>query len=263
VSSLWRKWFPLSRLAATRMMLRVGLAIVVVAALAGSEAFAALITFSTSQSQFDPGTDNQGWWSSGPGEVNFDANANYLTGMLDGNDIRDFFTFDLSSLGALDLITSATLRLRRYDSSPGNEPAETLGFFDVSTSASALNNNNGLNPAIYADLGTGTSYGTFAVHGFAAASDMLTLSLNASAVNDLNAAKGGFFSIGGALISQDGDDWLFGDSGHVEYQQELILNVEQQSPVPEPASVAVWSILVATLSIATAVRRRRSTSSSA
>lgn len=51
----------------------------------------------------------------------------------------------------------------RYGPGKGNEPVETYALFDVSTDAATLNQNEGLNAAIFADLGSGTSYGAFDV----------------------------------------------------------------------------------------------------
>lgn len=210
-------------------------------------AHADVVTFSTSESQFDSGVHNQGNW-----RVNSDAidnNDNYITGNLTSNIVtRSFFTFDLSSLGALDVITSADLRLRRFSSSNNNEDTETVEFFDVSTDAATLNNNSGQNAAIYADLGTGTSYGSFSVAGSGPSTEVLTFSLEPMAISDMNAAKGGFFSIGGTLQSSDGDDWLFGNSGIVA--QNLEVNF---TTIPEPGCVAAM-FFASTLLLA---RRKR------
>src|SRR5207237_10541896 len=60
----------------------------------------AMLFFNTSDSQFTPGVDNQGWWSAT--FSNSDTNANYATGeqvfVQSSAIVNDFFTFDLSSL---------------------------------------------------------------------------------------------------------------------------------------------------------------------
>ena len=194
-------------------------------------AHADVITFSTSESQFDSGVHNQGFWINNTNAT--DGNDNFFTGNQTSSIInRSFFTFDLSSLGALDVITSADLKLRRFSSSGNNEETETVEFFDVSTDAATLNNNSGQNAAIYADLGTGTSYGSFSVAGSGTSTDVLTFSLEPMAISDMNVAKGGFFSIGGTLQSSDGNDWLFGNSGGVA--QSLEVNF---TTIPEPGCV--------------------------
>jgi hypothetical protein len=75
-------------------------------------------------------------------------------------------------------------------------------LYDVQTDALTLNNKSSWpNAAIYGDLGSGTSYGTF---GMAVTVPLggYSLTLNADAVADLNLALGAsstFFSIGGTL----------------------------------------------------------------
>ncbi len=128
------------------------------------------------------------------------------------------------------------MRLQRFDGR-GN-PTQTLGFFDVSTPAATLNNNQDTNTAIFDDLGTGQSYGTFDVSTSGSETGILSFTLNATAIADINAAAGGFFSIGGALdaesLSSPGRQNLFGFSNNASGRrsvQQLVINV------PEPSSV--------------------------
>lgn len=77
---------------------------------------ATAVTYSTAQSEFLPGTYNQGWWSSGPGHTNpfNDNNDNHFTGLTyDGDTLRSFYTFDLS--GLTGYVTNAALSLRGCD----------------------------------------------------------------------------------------------------------------------------------------------------
>ena len=92
-------------------------------------------------------------------------------------------------------------------------PSERVRLFDVSISAGVLNHTVGRNPGIFRDLGTGTSYADFAVSEEQAGTT-ITVPLNRDAIHDLNAARGGFFSIGGRLmsISAGGQDFVFGAS---------------------------------------------------
>jgi hypothetical protein len=78
---------------------QVGWAALVAMAIGGtsSAALAATHTFTTSQSEFAPGVRNQGWWAANPVHPNFDANDNYFVGTDGGPEVRNFFTFDLSS----------------------------------------------------------------------------------------------------------------------------------------------------------------------
>jgi len=212
--------------------------------------------FTTSQSQFDPGVDNQGWWSpSGPGPT-FDANDNYFLGWTTIAH-RSFFTFDISSLAG-ETVTSARLELTRFGSA-SPDPTETIGLFDVSTDATVLNNNVGTSPAIYADLGTGISYGTFEVGVSGGRFDVLVFDLNGAAVADINASAGGFFSIGASILSlsfvPQVSEFFFSGSGTLGNEantgvQRLVVGI---NPVPEPGTL---SLLAAGLLMGAAFRKR-------
>ena len=117
-------------------------------------------TFTTSQSTFDPGVRNQGWWSGQPTVVNGDSNANYIASRGEGASQQNFFTFDLRDLGACP-VRAAVLRLTRFDGSGTGMHSTSL--WDVSTPAPILNSNDGFSPAIAADLSSGTLFGSFAV----------------------------------------------------------------------------------------------------
>jgi hypothetical protein len=156
------------------------------------------MAFDTCASRFDPGVDNQGWWSATFG--NTDVNDNYFVGSHpnDVDLLNDFFTFDLTSLTESAL--SATLHLKRYfGGSDTGETSHTYHLFDVSTDAATLNANTGTSAAIFADLGSGMSYGSFVVSVAGDPDEILAFALNAAAVADINAAAGGFYSIGGTL----------------------------------------------------------------
>ncbi len=194
------------------------------------------VTFSTSESQFDPGIDNQGWWSDT--WRNDNINDNYFTGYIsngaNSHMTRNFFTFDLSSLDLTGQeVTSATLRLTRATGvSPDSE--ETVEFFDVSTPADVLNNNVGPDPAIYADLGSGVSYGSFTVAVAGSSSEVVSFDLNAGALADITDSVGQFFSIGGALTSIGQDtvhEGLFGFSNELG-GQELVITTEPANDPP-------------------------------
>lgn len=174
-------------------------------------------------------------------------------------DSRNFHSFDLS--GASGTASGATLRLfvdaGGYDSSA---PTETVGLFDVSATPDVLADPNSLpgGELVYADLGSGTSYGSFLVSS-ADDSNYIDIPLDA-ALADINAAVGvGAFSVGGALLTIDGtynagfiSERVFkGDSGTpFELPAQLVLT---GSIVPEPTTVC---LLVAALSW-TAGRRSR------
>lgn len=150
--------------------------------------------FSTGQSRLQAGTPNQGWWGS---IANFSSNDNYIVGAVpsDGFVARDFFTFDLSSLGRHVVFA----RLDIFSATLEGDPIERLGLFDVSTPAATLNANNGRNRSVYDDLGSGTSYGVFDVDT-KQDDQWLSLRLNQAAVRDINTTRR-WFSIGGRLLS--------------------------------------------------------------
>jgi len=215
-------------------MKKVILTVIVILLLANVPvARAEILIFNTSDSQFDLGVDNQGWWSNT--WANIDDNDDYTTGIFFDSDHRSFFTFDLSSL-SLPVI-SATLELTRFNY-VSYEDSETLGLFDISTDAVTLNNNVGTSESIYDDLGSGISYGEFEI--LREGTDVLSFELNAAAIGDINAAKGGWFSIGGALlsgsVSQLETQYFFGYS-HDGGVQRLVLEV-----VPEPATFVLLGL---------------------
>jgi hypothetical protein len=160
------------------------------------------VPYSTDASPFTPEVNNQGWWSDTLS--NFDANDNYYVGFAGNDQLRNFFTFDLS--GFQGVATSASLELQRYQSF--GLPV-TYSLWDVSTPAATLNSNVGTSAAIFADLGSGISYGSVVVSDLL--SDPLVIPLNASALAAINSG-GDFFSIGGTLEPDS-------------------------APVPEPASL--------------------------
>jgi len=223
-----------------------------------SPLWASTITFSTSDSQFSPGSDNQGWWS-GTLPASGTANDNYAVGQLGGALLRDFFTFDLSSLNlAGQKVTGATLELTRF-TYVGTDASETIEFFDVSTSAATLNNNFGTNAAIFNDLGTGTSYGSFVVPSYSPSTTLtVTFGLNGGALANITSAAGGFFSIGGSLqtIGAGGDQGLFGFSASTFGAGTQQLRIETVPTVPEPTSMLLLGSGIVTLAVGRYRRRR-------
>jgi hypothetical protein len=178
-------------------------------------------TFTTSQSEFTAGVRNQGWWSGQPTILNDDSNANYVASRGDGASEENFFTFDLRGLRPSCAVRAATLRLTRFEGSGTGVLSYQL--WDVSTPAATLNRNDGFSPTIAGDLSSGTSFGRFAVDsaGSLARDEVLSFPLNAAGVAAVSAARGGFFSIGGALSVSD-NGFLFGFSGNAGTQELLV-----------------------------------------
>jgi len=214
--------------------MKILIIIIVAGILAGAgSAPCEILIFDTSDSQFDAGVDNQGWWSDT--RETRDDNDNYVTGIVFDGDHRSFFTFDFSSL-SLPVI-SATLELTRFEYWSTAE-SETLGLFDVSTDAVTLNNNVETSSSIYDDLGSGESYGEFEVLSDGLETDVLSFQLNAAAIADINAGKGGWFSIGGSLLSPGspfGDGEVLFSRSNGSGEQRLVLDV-----VPEPTTFALF-----------------------
>lgn len=175
--------------------------------------------FSTRDRQFLPHTSNQGWWSNVHRAT--DSNDNYLMGRCcGGGEYRNFFTFHLT--GLTGTVTSATLVLRKYEGRGG--PFEKLRFNDVTTPPKKLNENQGRNIAIVRDLGRGTKYGTYRLSTADETSpdDVFRLRLNLYAVADISRARGGFFSLGGHILTLKDGGLLFSGSGG-RGRQELIV----------------------------------------
>src|SRR3954453_14987488 len=74
---------------------------------------AAVITETTANSPFTPGSYNQGWWSDTAPNREGTTNDNYFTGQVRSpgglGETRSFFTFDLSDIPVSDIIVGADL----------------------------------------------------------------------------------------------------------------------------------------------------------
>lgn len=209
------------------------------------------IVLTTAASPFPGSSLNQGWWSDV--DENFNGNTSYFMGSVsDGRVSRNFFSFDLAPLTSYAVISSATLRLVQPAAGPlfGN-PDQTVGLYDVSTAANVLNANDGTSAAIFADLGAGSSYGTFFLPGVSGLDPVVRdFALNAVAIDDMQTALNGFFSIGGRLESLSGFGALFVNDGSPNIAAELIV----EFTIPEPVTT---TLLIVGMAAGVACQRRR------
>ncbi len=165
--------------------------------------------------------------------------GNYVTGMYTGagqNEYRSFFGFDLS--GVTGSITGASITITTAGFGGGAASAD-VGFFDYSGSYSALIGNSG-GVAAFNDLGNGNLYGSQIV---STSTSGFTIVLDAAALTDLNAAEGGTFVAGGALIGAPVGTFVFGGSSF-DPPTQLTLQIVS---VSEPGTFALLGSALLTL----------------
>lgn len=113
-------------------------------------------------------------------------------------------------------MTSATLEIE-VENYYGNGTGHTINLFDVSSTTVPdldTNNGSGNGVAIYNDIGTGTSYGSQGGLTAANVGDILSFTLPASALTDIEAAAGNDFAVGGLLTTTNpGNFWGLRFSG--------------------------------------------------
>jgi hypothetical protein len=163
-----------------------------------------------------------GWWDSTGSHTA--TNPNYIAGLYT-NEYRDYFVFDLA--GISQPITGATLLV--FNPSGGYssaDPTETYAVFDVSTPIATLQASGTGRTDVFADLGTGAAFGTRDVSAIDNG-QIVSIDLNSTAINSLNAALGGQFAVGGAVTSLSGTaiQYVFGSSG--TGVRQLVLNLGQ------------------------------------
>jgi len=176
---------------------------------------------------------NTGWYNEFGGH---DAsNPNYLTGSFSGSNRRSFFSFALEALSLASPYQTAVLTIKAGTTSDPSTLPLVLTLRSVAASTVDLAADRGLadpnGAAIYADLGDGTSYGSYTFAAPTAVGDTVSITLNAAFLNRLNAGLLRDFSFGGAL----------GEAA--------------PAGVPEPAT---WALALLGFGAAgTAMRRRR------
>ncbi len=163
--------------------------------------------------------------------------------------IRSYHSYYLTDIPGT--VTGAALDIQ-FASSDSQASILTVGFYDVSTPVEYLHNiatytyeSQEIN--IHVDLGTGTTYGSLDVaipqkynYEFGVGEGGGEVTLNAAAVDAINASLGGWFSIGSSLAQHSGFDNLY-----YARPVELILTVEVADPA-DPLDVDGDSIPDAT-----------------
>ncbi|MCF6171304.1 MAG: hypothetical protein L3J31_00495 [Bacteroidales bacterium] len=150
---------------------------------------------------------NQGWFDDA-GHHNPSV-YNYIAGysIFEGQFFRNFHAFDLSNLSGYGItppITSAVLKVRQFTSNP-NTDVKLWELFAVETPYGTINQSypagSPTGIAIYADLASGTPYGSIGVNRTLPGTTIVEVTLNSTAVSDINGSIGSTFVLGGQAIT--------------------------------------------------------------
>ena len=142
---------------------------------------------------------DRGWFSN-LGE-HTTSNKNTLTGAYSLGEVRSFFVFDLSSLSGEYASVTFNLELENYY---GIDSSELAQVYDVSATAAELGADyspgDPLGIAIFDDLGTGNMYAaaTFTPSDIGS---VMTINLDAQAVQDIRSSVGDTFAVGVRVAS--------------------------------------------------------------
>jgi hypothetical protein len=172
----------------------------------------------------------QGWFS--PQSGHEASIRNYFVGKNgDNGAYRNFFSFPLTNLNvAGKQVVSASLSIADDGQTlAGNLPTVTYVLHDVSTPTATLAATQAANEAVtasvFADLGTGQTYGTY-VSNTTVTGGRRVYTLGQAALTDIATHAGQDFAIGGMLVEEQASSYafLFGYSGTTSQPQ--ILTVE-------------------------------------
>ena len=170
----------------------------------------------------------RGWIHSAYGVNGNAPTDNYIIGNDGFGFYRNHFDFAIPSFtGTLD---SATLVLRNdFLSASHSGSTNSYTLYSLGTYGSYS----------ISDIGTGTVYGSVAI----SSNGIVSVTLNASAISDISAAKGSTFSLGGvssAELTEGNHDFAFSHLGSASDTQ-LVLNISSAA-VPEPTTLAIFGI---------------------
>jgi hypothetical protein len=171
---------------------------------------------------------DSGWYNNLGGN---NPGSNYFIGSASGRLHRDFFVFDLS--GISETIIGAELRL--FGGTGGPTP---IRFWSVDTTpiADLMSGTTGV--SIYIDLGNSTKYGTDFGNFVAQPIIVNSFALNATALTDLESAKGGLWAVGGRSALPGDLGAIFGNTDG-DVVRQLVITTESAAAVPEPASLVL------------------------
>ena len=147
--------------------------------------------------------DTTGWYDY-KGE-HFASNSDYIVGDCSIGTCgglgayNDFFTFNLAGVsGSVTSVTFSAFNPGGPYPGYSGKPSSTYTLWDVTTPIGVLNSDNSTATGIYADLGSGISYGSVSVSA-ADNGALVRVTLNAAGIAAVNAAVGSEFAIGGSL----------------------------------------------------------------
>ena len=165
-------------------------------------------------------TNSDSGWYNEVGDHQADV-TNYFSGQNPGFDdlhYRNWFVFDLTA-AAGETITGAQLQLYTYQITESG----TYTTYDVATPVPTLTAGGTGLVGIYADLGSGASFGSLALTT-ADEESLILINLNAAAVADIqaNADISALFAIGGDFLSDSGFGHAYGFSSF-DPRNQLIL----------------------------------------
>jgi extracellular elastinolytic metalloproteinase len=162
---------------------------------------------------------DSGWWSNAGAHTS--TNTNYLAGPSN----RNFFVFDLRNVRHPVVAADFQVALPSNNGYNSDDAFETYALFDVSTPIDDLQAGGSTGTSIFADLGTGTSFGQ---QNFVDADEgqVKVVTLNPSGIGAINAGSKDFFAFGGAPTTTSDGGALFANSGDFALTKQLVLNLD-------------------------------------